>query len=223
MFDSLQGAQGGDEQTYANPKAILNHLLIMWSIDYIEYSPTRFTKPGQAADVVIVDVVDLDLADPNTGQPGLLSRRNWWRQARLIRELKKSIGSPTPKLGWMVQGIGSSGYPPYELRDASADPSACARGEAWLRLNPGFKPSEASMVPIIPQGPVPPMTGQMVQGRPTPQPQYAPPPPSQLEQLAQRANQQPMPPAPPMPPQQPWPQPQQPQWGPTQDQGEIPF
>ena len=50
MFDSL--APRDEEQAYyANPADIINHLLIVWTIDYVENSPGRYTKPGEPASV----------------------------------------------------------------------------------------------------------------------------------------------------------------------------
>ncbi len=214
MFDSLSN-EPGNGADYLNPKDLINHLLIIWSIDYVENSPTKFSKPGQPADAVIVDVVDLDGYDPETNQPGRLARGTWWRQGRLIRELKRCLGNQNPKLAWMTQGISTSGYPPYELRDATTDQGAITRATHWMQAHPGFKPSTPSMSGY-PVQPVQPM-GQPVMGRPPQQPQYNQPPPSQLEQLASRA-QQPLPPIPPGGTHHVWThKPQEPQ------QGDIPF
>jgi hypothetical protein len=86
------------------PKDILGHLLLVWAVDYIEYSPTQFTKPGQPADVIIVDCVDLSVLDPDTNQPGWVARRTWWRQAQLIRGLRGKIGNKSPQLVVMTRG-----------------------------------------------------------------------------------------------------------------------
>ena len=222
MFDSLEARNEEAQAYYANPAEIINHLLIVWTIDYVGNSPGRFTKPGEPADLVIVDVVDLDTVDPETGQPGRLSRKNWWRQGRLIRELKGTVGRTIPKLVWMTVGIATQGRPPYQLVDATAHPEAVARGQAWMNQNAAFKPSEA---------------GGRMYGNPTPQSPPPPPPPyvppSALEQMANRARQTTSsPPPPPYQPQQPPAPPQQPpaQWSPIPQQpyappapGEVPF
>ena len=169
-----------------------------------------------------MDVVDLDVVEPETRQPGRLSRKNWWRQSRLIRELKGTVGRPTPKLVWMTVGIATQGRPPYQLVDATAHPEAVARGQAWVTQNPGFRPSE-------PGGRTYTQSTQQ-----QPQQPFTPPAPSPLEEMANRARQtapqqspplpyQPPPPPPPYQPQQsqPWqPVPQQPYPSPPED---IPF
>src|SRR5215471_18553265 len=97
---------------HLKPIHVMKHLLLVWSIDYIEHSPTQFTKPGQNSDVVVVDVVDLDQPDDD-GYQGLLSRNTWWRNARLIAFFKGRIGRPRPSLGRMEKGIATMGNAPY--------------------------------------------------------------------------------------------------------------
>jgi hypothetical protein len=96
-FDGISSAPTAADGDYVrvNPADALGHTLLVWVIDYIPESPTRFTKPGDKSDVIVVDVVDLDVADPETGQRGLVGRKCWWRQAQLIRDLKDSIARPT--------------------------------------------------------------------------------------------------------------------------------
>lgn len=141
MFDEPdEVGGGGGPRLY--PKEILNHLLVVYSIDYIEHSPTRFTKPGDRADVTVVDVIDLDLVDPETGQPGLLARKVWWRGARLNGALKGKVGSGTPLLARMAHGPATQGMPPYVLDSMTQDPQAVARANAWFAAHPDFKPSD---------------------------------------------------------------------------------
>jgi hypothetical protein len=123
------------------PKDILGHLLMVWSVGYIAHSPTSFTKPGKLSDVIVVDVVDLDQIGED-GQPGLLVRRAWWRQTKLIMSLKGRLGKPDPVLARMIQGKPTKGLPPFELASATADAEAVRRGTAWLTSHPGFIPSE---------------------------------------------------------------------------------
>lgn len=133
------GASGGPR---LYPQHVLNHLVIIYAIDYIEHSPTRFTKPGDRADVTVVDVIDLDLIDPETNQPGLLATKVWWRGARLNGALKGKVGSGTPLLARVGKGQATQGMPPYVLTSMTQDPQAVARANAWFAANPGFKPSE---------------------------------------------------------------------------------
>lgn len=141
MFDEPDEV-GAAEGPRLYPKHVLNHLLIVFAIDYIEHSPTRFTKPGERADVTVVDVIDLDQVDPDTNQPGLLSRKIWWRGARLNGALKNKVGSGTPLLARMAHGPATQGMPPYVLNSMTQDPQSVARANAWFQANPGFKPSE---------------------------------------------------------------------------------
>lgn len=122
-----------------NPRDIVNHLLIVWVIDYIAHSPTRFTVPGKPSDVIVVDIVDLDQAD-DRGYQGLLARKVWWRQSRLISMLKEKQGSRM--LARMVQGTGSTGFnAPFELISMLSDPACKARADQWLKAHPDFVPS----------------------------------------------------------------------------------
>jgi hypothetical protein len=131
-----------------NPKDLVNHLLMMWAIAYIPHSPTQYNNgadPSKPADVIIVDVVDLDGVDPVTGQPGLVARKSWWRQARLIQDLKPRVGNPKPRIARLSRaGGGTGGSVPYELINMAADPLAVARANNWWNSVGGFVPSVPS-------------------------------------------------------------------------------
>lgn len=129
------------------PKDILGHLLLVWVIEYIEHSPTKFTKygddgkPSSPCDAVVLDVVDLDQYDEN-GDAGLLGRKTWWRQGRLIGVLKPRVGKPNPILVRMGKGGASTGMnAPFEITTMSGDPASVARANKWYAANPGFTPS----------------------------------------------------------------------------------
>ena len=129
------------------PKDILNHLLLVWVIEYIEHSPTKFTKygddgkPTSPCDAIIVDVVDLDQYDEN-GVAGLLGRKTWWRQGRLIGVLKPRVGKQNPILVRMGKGGASQGMnAPFEITTMSGDPASVARANNWYAANPNFTPS----------------------------------------------------------------------------------
>jgi hypothetical protein len=184
---------GGDR---INPSEIVGHLLLVWAVDYIDHSPTKFSKPDKKSDVVVVDVVDLDLPDEN-GYAGLLCRAAWWRQARLIAALRNRVGNPTPILAHMTVGQATVGNPPYELRSANALPECVARGQAWMAANPNFTPSPArANRPAEP--PLPSAVAALIPPRE----------PSILERLANQATAgasritgtPPLPPPPPSPP-----------------------
>lgn len=129
-----------------NPRDILNHLLIVWVVEYVAHSPTKFTRPDKPSDVIVVDVCDLDLPDVD-GYQGLLSRRVWWRQARLIGLLREKIGQRM--LCKMTQGVASAGFnAPFQLVNMKADPEARARGEAWLNSHTNFVPSDPLKGPV---------------------------------------------------------------------------
>jgi hypothetical protein len=156
------------------PKDIINHLLLVWAIKYIEHSPTAYndgTDPARPCDVVVVDVVDLDQADED-GQLGLIGRQSWWRQGRLIQKLRGRVGRPNPLLGRMAKGVGPNGA--FELVDLSADERAVARANNWWQLHQDFLPSAVgNEVPAQPQR--------------IAQQTLPPPPPSPLEQQARNS------------------------------------
>lgn len=134
MFDEEQGG------ARLNPANCLQHLLLVWSVGYIDHSPTKYTVAGKPSDVVVVDVVDLDQADEQ-GYQGLVVRGAWWRNARLIGLLKSRIGRPKPILAWMMLGEPTMGNKPYELHFATDDAEAVARAEAWFAAHPDFTPT----------------------------------------------------------------------------------
>lgn len=149
------------------PKDIINHTLLVWAVDYIPHSPTAYndgTDPKKPCDVVVVDVVDLDQLDPETGALGLVGRGCWWRQGKLIQRLKPRVGKPNPLLGRMGKGLGANGA--FELMDLSADERSLARAKAWWQQTGGIVPSQPSQ-PVAP-------TQVSAQTNPTP-------PPSPLE------------------------------------------
>jgi hypothetical protein len=175
MFDTLGGS--GDDRAWCNPKDVVGYLLIVWAVDYIEHSPTRFTQADQKADVILVDAVDLDQEDTD-GTPGLITRKNWWRQARLIMALKEKIGRPNPTLCRVSKGVPTRGMPPYVLEDMSGSPADVQRASVWMQAHPNFKPS-TNQTPVLSQGGVENLQQQR--------------PPSQLEMMARQAR-------PPLPP-----------------------
>lgn len=124
------------EGVLVNPQQLINHLLLVWAIEYIEHSPTKHTVPGKPSDVVVVDCVDLDSVDPHTSQPGLVARGCWWRQNRLIMYLKPMVGDPNPVLVKLVK-VGQ----PYDFEQMKGDRMAVTRCNNWFQNNPDFKPS----------------------------------------------------------------------------------
>lgn len=154
------------------PAEVHNHLLLVWAVEYIDHSPTKFSTPDKKSDVIVVDVVDLSQRDPDTGQLGLIARRSWWRQAQLIQVLKPFVGARNPKLALMTRGIATKGQPPFVLQDMRGDPEAVRVANAWRQANPDFLPSGQGF-------------GAGARPEPAPVPR---PEPSPLEQMAQRAS-----------------------------------
>jgi hypothetical protein len=179
-FDSVSTSVASDgDFVRVNPKDVVGHLLLVWVIDYIDDSPTKFSKPDKKSDVIVVDAIDLDQRDPDTGRIGLVGRKCWWRQAQLISNLKDSIGKPNPKLARMAKGVATKGLPPYILEDARGDQNAVNLASAWMRENPDFKPSVAT-----PQTST--MASQAVENSIASAPR---PPESELERMARLASQ----------------------------------
>jgi len=159
-----------------NPRDVLGHLLLVWAIEYIEHSPTQYSKPGKPSDVIVVDVVDLSIVDPETNQTGYLAQRQWWRQGKIIGSLKGKVGRPLPMLATMETGVGNPGFAaPFVLVSQSGDPQAVEMANQWFKLNPDFTPSRPrevwnNQLQQTQQG-VPPDPWA-----PKPAPAYAPPP-----------------------------------------------
>jgi hypothetical protein len=158
--------------TRINPESAVGHLLLIWAVDYIAHSPTKFTSDDKPSDVIVVDVVDLDVADEN-GYAGLLGRKSWWRQARLIGALREKVGTGRPMLAQMTLGIPTRGKPPYELVSMSGDPDSVARARAWRAGHPEFVPSQPRGVEVKSQ----PQVQEQVVADPRPQTRSTPPPP----------------------------------------------
>lgn len=125
------------------PRDIKGHLLLVWAVDYIPHSPTKFSQPGKPDDVIVVDVVDLDLMDDNGEH--VLARRTWWRNSKLIQSCRPKIGRPNPMLVRMGMEPSSMGAnDAFALISMSADPTCTVRGQDWLDKHQDFIPSEAS-------------------------------------------------------------------------------
>jgi hypothetical protein len=121
------------------PKDVLNHLLLVWAVDYIEHSPTKYSRPDKKSDVIVVDLVDLDL---DFEGDKLLSRRNWWRQGKLIASLRGKIGKPNPILAVMSMEPSSTGMnDAFVLVPMSGDEMAVARAKEWMSKHGDFEPS----------------------------------------------------------------------------------
>jgi|SRR5262245_5945661 len=124
------------------PKDVVGHVLMVWAIDYIAHSPTQFndgSDPKKPCDVVVVDAIDLDQVNEETGALGLISRGSWWRQGRLIQRFKQRVGRPNPLIGRITKGLGPNGA--FEWLDLSADERALTRARNWWAVNGGFTPS----------------------------------------------------------------------------------
>lgn len=140
----LETFSGGGQSLY--PDKLMGHLLLVWAIEWIAHSPTQFSRPDKPSDVIVVDVVDLD-----TGDIGVQS---WWRQSRLIRDLKTKVGKPNPILVAMTKGIASPGsQAPYELAPMTDNQQAVAKANAWFQNNPGFTPSKPVPQAVPPKAP----------------------------------------------------------------------
>ena len=125
-----------------NPRDAVGHLLLVWVIEYLPHKPTQYTRPDKPSDVIVVDVVDLDEVDPDTGESGLLARHTWWRQAKLIQALKPRVGSYAPLLARIAKGSGTQGYnAPFILNSATKEPGAKEKAQEWLTRHPEFIPS----------------------------------------------------------------------------------
>lgn len=162
--------------TRLNPKELVNHLLLVWPVDYIPHSPTKYSRPDKPSDVIVVDVVDLDAP----GGP-VLAPKSWWRQAKLIQALKPKIGRIKPMLCYMAKEPESPGtQAAYILVSASSDPQCVQRGMQWLTDNPWFKPSESFPQAAQAQPPV---------QQPRPQPVAPPREETMLERMARQAQQ----------------------------------
>lgn len=134
-----------------NPRDIIDHLIMVWPTDYIPHAPSKFSRPDKPSDAVVVDIVDLDEADPMSGKPGCLYQGVWWRPAKLIQSLKRKIGTQDPILAWMSQGTASPGVnAPFILVSATQDAAAVKRAEDWLALHPDFVPTELGSAPKYP-------------------------------------------------------------------------
>lgn len=134
------------------PKDIMGHLLLVWAVEYIPHSPSQFTQPGKPSDVVTVDVVNLDMQDPETNKQGLLARATWWRQAQLIKALRPKVGGLSPLLVEMTKGTAAMGRTaPFVLVSRTQDPHAVHRANMWLQANPDYVPSKP--MPPLPVAP----------------------------------------------------------------------
>lgn len=139
---------------YINPKDIVNHLLLVWSVGYLPpgQAPTKF---NEQADCAVVDVVDLSQVDPDTGLPGLLATGQRWYQARLIRELKPRVGRTTPMLCAMTQVPSTKGNPAFELTPAHHDESCVTAANEWRARNRNFIPGAARQTQVDTSTPAP--------------------------------------------------------------------
>lgn len=143
-MDNLEFSEPGEEFTGVriNPRDCLDHLLLIWVIEYLPHKPTQFSRPDKPSDVIVVDVVDLDEKDPETDEVGLMARHVWWRQAKLIQSLRPRVGSANPLLARMGKGGASQGYnAPFVLNSESKNPAAQKRALDWYSRNPSFQPS----------------------------------------------------------------------------------
>lgn len=120
-----------------NPRDIVGQLLVVRPLEYCTGIKTPYPNPRDPAglsDAIRCDVVTLDLQNEDGTN---IWRGVLWFQNRLITGLRPNIGKLI--LGWMDKGTGQPGQnQPFEIRSASGDQMAVARGQAWLAQHPEF-------------------------------------------------------------------------------------
>lgn len=136
MFGEPDEVSGSGQNL--KPAEVLGHLLLIWVTEYVAYSPTKHTKEGQRADLVVVDAVDLDQKNPDTGEEGLVSRKNWWRPGPLVDAFRGRVGIKDPMLGRLSRDLGKQGIPPYAFTSATGSREDVARATAWIQAHPNF-------------------------------------------------------------------------------------
>lgn len=164
---------------FIQPRALQNHLVIVYPLGYIPLVQTKFTNigSGKKSDAISVDLIDLDDKDEATGRPGRVYRNSNWMQSQLIVALRPMIGSKV--LGVIGQGVSKSGLnAPWIIIDQLDNPQAMERASAWLAANPDFRPSTFVQrdAPQVQQYAQPPIQQQP---QPAPNPGYQQQPMSQ--------------------------------------------
>lgn len=134
------------------PAEVNGHLLI---VRPTSYEPNLTTSFG-GKDAVRVNVVDLDAADYTTGEVGTLTTGALWFSGLLVGGLKSQIGKTI--LARMGQGVANPGQSaPWKLEDATGDPAAVQRAQAWMTANPGaldgLSAPPAATAPAAPAAP----------------------------------------------------------------------
>lgn len=118
---------GGDQLP---PADIVGHLLV---VKPYEFRPQVQTKDYGLVDAIECDVVDLDTPGGPAQFRGVL-----WFNKMLVSGLRRQIGEIV--LGWMTTGVARGRQdPPFQLADATTDPTALSRGQTWLSANPTFE------------------------------------------------------------------------------------
>jgi hypothetical protein len=163
-YDEEEGQQGNG--VYINAKDVVNHLLLVWCIKYLEpgVAPTKFKAD---ADCVVVDVVDLDQLD-ESGQPGLLGQGQRWYQNKLIGFMKPRAGKPAPVLAYMGTEPSSMGNPAFVLLPAHAVDECRQRADEWRSRNQTFVPGQQAATKWeidtpAPKVPTPPAASSVMQ------------------------------------------------------------
>jgi hypothetical protein len=143
------------ELEYINPDQCTNTLIIVWPIQHVNPAPpTKFSRPDKVDDAISVDVVTLDILDPE-GKPKVF-RSQLWRQSRLIQGFRQRIGQG-PLLGTIGKGMATMGQPPWIFISLTHDIDAVRRANEWGAANADFKPSEPREYTVPPpqQAPAP--------------------------------------------------------------------
>lgn len=148
-FDDDDWGRPVQTSEFARVDALAGHLLIVFPIGYIEHSPTRFSQPGKASDVIVCDIIDLDAAD-DAGNPGKIYRTTWLRPSKLIVDLRPFINKKTiVRIG---KGVAQNGMnAPWVANDAFGEPGAVDRARSWAQANPNFAVSTFTPPAQFPQ------------------------------------------------------------------------
>lgn len=153
----------------------LGKLVLAYPTSYEQGIPTTFGEK----DAVKADIVFLDLPDPQTGQPFVLSDALIF-SAVIVGQLKNSVPDGMV-LGRLMQGQNTKGNPPWMLADFTPQDEAIAKAYVTAHPRSSFNKPQAQGNHAVPAAAIPPQAQAVPQppaqqGWPVPQQGYAPAP-----------------------------------------------
>lgn len=141
------------EGSIAPMKELVGHLLVIQPLELVHGVTTRYTKPGETASVIKVNMVSFD---PNQQYAATEHLNVGIFPPKLVDQVSAALGTGSPMLAWLQTKDTRPGHNPlFELIPASGQPEIVSFVEQYLASHPlpAASPAVGGSAPAPPVAP----------------------------------------------------------------------